>query len=370
MITLVTGVPGAGKTLYAVSTILDNLKSDNPRPVFSNIDGLDYDSLKCFPLSEAQILDLRQFSDMSAIIIIDECQRFYPPRPSGSKVPEYISYFNVHRHDGLDIILITQGPKLIDRQIRDVVGEHIHFSRPFNMKKNFMYRWSSCNDDPEPSRTETNAVKTMQPLNKDVFKFYKSTVENTHSSRFPIRKLVIFGLYIFLAVLMFSLVIYSLFAKYSDSSVKEKSLQVSQLHQSAAGLPSNSQDIGIKRTEYNTNQNLKSSFNSQGFQNIKSQYDNNGDLSNNISDLEFNSELNNEITVVGFISGSENYPVLSKGYNIDDFESFYYDAFNKRFYLCFNHSCSAQIYDFELKTGKYFINIQNYFKNGFQIARR
>lgn len=370
MITLVTGVPGAGKTLYAVSTILDNLKTDSPRPVFSNIDGLDYDALKCFPLSEAQIFDLRQFSDMSAIIIIDECQRFYPPRPSGSKVPEYISYFNVHRHDGLDIILITQGPKLIDRQIRDVVGEHIHFSRPFNMKKNFMYRWSSCNDDPEPSRTESNAVKTMQPLNKDVFKFYKSTVENTHSSRFPIRKLVIFGIYIFIAVSLFALVIYSLFAKYSDSSVNEKPTLDTKHHQLPADFSSNSQNIGIKRIDYNTNQNTQLSSNTQDLHNIKSQYDFNSNIVQNNNNLEENSELNNEITVVGYISGSKNFPVLSKGYNIDDFESFYYDAYNKRFYLCFSHSCSSQLYDFELKTGKYFIDLQNFFSNDFAIARR
>lgn len=358
MITLVTGVPGAGKTLYAVSRILDNLKSDNPRPIFSNINGLDYDALKCFPLSEAQIFDLSQFTGMSAVVIIDECQRFYPPRPSGSKVPEYISYFNVHRHDGIDVILITQGPKLIDKQLRDVVGEHIHFTRPFNMSKNFMYRWTGCNDDPEPSKSETNAVRTSQALNKDVFKYYKSTVENTHTSRFPRKKIYIFVGLILMSVLLFSSVVFYLLNQ--KSSVNKNSAVSSAADPSAAAPGQNLQAIGNKQSQFSNTPVTSASATNLGFPNVTKPLSNSYENTITNNDIDNISELNNEISIVGFISGTKNIPVLSKGYKITDFSSYYFDAFNNQIFLCFSRQCSPMRYDFIIKSSKYMSDMTKY----------
>lgn len=365
MITLVTGVPGAGKTLYAVSKIVDNLKSDLPRPIFTNVDGLDYDRLKCFPLSEAQIYDLKQFSGMSAIVIIDECQRFYPPRPSGSKVPEYISYFNVHRHDGLDVILISQGPKLIDKQLRDVVGEHIHFTRPFNMRKNFMYRWTGCNDDPEPSKSESNAVRTSKALNKDLFKYYHSTVENTHSSSFPIRKLIIFGTLIFFAISMFVFVFASLFHK--SSLVKHAPADGSVSHQSSA-LESQISD---------KSQNSSVSSGMTKVIPVNGKYINNsishqisGKNTNNNNNIHKGSIVNTRaVDIVGYVSGSREMPVLSRHFSINDFHSYYYDMFNDKFYLCFGVNCAPARYDVIIRSSKYLPQLIKYVETDGNVRR-
>lgn len=359
MITLVTGVPGAGKTLFAVSKIVDNIKSSNPRPVFTNIDGLDYDRLKCFPLSEAQIYDLSQFSGMSAVVIIDECQRFYPPRPSGSKVPDYIAYFNVHRHDGIDIILISQGPKLIDKQLRDVVGEHVHFTRPFNMRKNFMYRWTGCNDDPEPSKTESNAVRTSKALNKDLFKYYHSTVENTHTSSFPRKKIIMLVVFVLLAVFMFGYVFVSLFHK--SSLVKQnRPAGSSSLHTSAPV----SQTIDKTRDlSFPSDVSTVIPVNGKSINNAIDQQSSSLKSINNNNINQISSVNKRAVDIVGFVSGSRQMPILSSDYSINDFRSYYYDMFNGRLYLCYDGFCTPSRYDITIKSSKYLSLLVNYLDN-------
>ncbi|WP_228764318.1 zonular occludens toxin domain-containing protein [Neisseria meningitidis] len=36
---------------------------------------------------------------------------------------------HVHRHSGIDIILITQMPQRIDKHVRDLVGAHYHIHK-------------------------------------------------------------------------------------------------------------------------------------------------------------------------------------------------------------------------------------------------
>lgn len=199
----------------------ENLNSESPRPIFTNINGIDSDSLKTFHLNDDDIFQNLSNFESGALIIIDECQRFFPPRPSGSRVPEHVSFFNTHRHLGLDFVLITQGVKLIDKSLRDLVGEHIHVSRPFNMKKTYQYKWFSVNDDPEPSRTEQNALKTPVVLDKNLFKFYKSTELDTHRSSFPLKKLYLLIFLIAIPVFTFFYLIYH-YSSYGESDVKHE----------------------------------------------------------------------------------------------------------------------------------------------------
>src|SRR5690606_42150170 len=107
MIHLITGVPGSGKSLLAVELLYKNSVSDKIRPAYSNINGLDTEPLRCVELEPVDHwFDLPD----GALIVIDECHRWFRPRPNGSVVREYISRFETHRHQGLDIILITQHP--------------------------------------------------------------------------------------------------------------------------------------------------------------------------------------------------------------------------------------------------------------------
>lgn len=206
MIHLITGLPGSGKSLLAVELILQNRDSEKIRPLYSNISGLDFDALRCFPLEEIETW--YNLPDNS-IIVVDECQRWFRPRPNGSTVPEYISRFETHRHHGHDIILITQHPKLIDANIRRLVELHQHQYRAFGLEKRRVFEWNNCNEDPEPSNSEKTANKVSKPFNKELFQFYQSATVHTHKKRIPWNKIALAFGSLFFAVGMFGWVVYS-----------------------------------------------------------------------------------------------------------------------------------------------------------------
>ncbi|MFP3632058.1 zonular occludens toxin domain-containing protein, partial [Burkholderia sp. SIMBA_045] len=56
------------------------------------------------------------------LIVIDEVQRIWPPVSVSVKPTEDIEKLHVHRHFGVDFILITQHPQRLNKTIRDLVG--------------------------------------------------------------------------------------------------------------------------------------------------------------------------------------------------------------------------------------------------------
>jgi len=182
MIHLITGAPGHGKTLLAVEILLKNSQSETIRPAFTNINGIALDKLKCFPLPDPdKWFDLPD----GALIVIDECQRWFRPRANGSAVPESVARMETHRHQGHDLVLITQGPMLIDSNIRKLVEFHQHAYRVSGSKFRTILEWNGCCDTPAPSQTHTTANKKNSRLNSDMFQYYQSATVHTDKFRFP-----------------------------------------------------------------------------------------------------------------------------------------------------------------------------------------
>lgn len=181
MIILVTGTPGAGKTLYTVSELLNKQFKDRPQyinhipnlliphEVFSgdgDVPAPDSDVLNWF---DGRV-------PANSVICIDEAQRVFRPRSSGSAVPAHVAKLETHRHQGLDIIIITQHPQLIDANVRRLVGRHIHVRRAWGMAAAIVYEWDSCANN-------VNAVKQAQSkvwrYDKSAYKLYKSSELHT-----------------------------------------------------------------------------------------------------------------------------------------------------------------------------------------------
>lgn len=120
-----------------------------------------------------------------SVIIIDEAQEFFPPRSTGSKVPEYISKMNVHRHSGFDLHLITQQPKLVDSQIRSVTGRHIHFHNPDNGEKVVRYQSAKLMDVESDSSLKECLNLTYHPRDKKFYGSYYSAEIHTHKRIIP-----------------------------------------------------------------------------------------------------------------------------------------------------------------------------------------
>lgn len=68
-------------------------------------------------------------------------------RSAGSKIPENVQWLNTHRHQGIDIFVLTQGPKLLDQNLRTLVKRHYHIAVN-KMGLRTLLEWKVCADDP------------------------------------------------------------------------------------------------------------------------------------------------------------------------------------------------------------------------------
>lgn len=106
-----------------------------------------------------------------ALLVIDEAQRHFRPRPAGSVVPDHVAALEVHRHQGLDIWLITQRAGLVDANVRALCGKHIALRQtPLGRYK---YEWPEVGDI-ESKSSRDNAARTRYKLPSHVFGLYKS----------------------------------------------------------------------------------------------------------------------------------------------------------------------------------------------------
>jgi zona occludens toxin (predicted ATPase) len=216
MITIITGVPGMGKTALVVSMMLKELEKGE-RPFFvMGIPELKLDHSPVPPVIEwtekrpdpddpSIELDYYTFPKNS-IIIIDEAQRVFRPRASSSKVPPHVAAQETHRHTGVDFWLLTQKPRLIDSNIRDLAGRHIHLKK--TIMGAYLYEWPEFVEDVKSRASLGEAVKRKYSPPKESFALYKSSVHHTkQESRFHQAYVILF-----FALLMVSFFGYRLYS--------------------------------------------------------------------------------------------------------------------------------------------------------------
>lgn len=195
-IVLVTGLPGHGKTLYSLVR-WKRLAEDEKRPVFHNsIPGLTLDW---------QVHDPLRWFDLppSSVMVIDEAQRVFPVRPRGGEVPEHYRQLETHRHGGLDLVVITQHPTLIDSHVRKLCDRHFHVVRRFGTSSVVVYENpSGVSDYPEKVKRRTGIITHEWKLDRRAFAWYKSAEVHTVKRRLPARFYVLVGAAVVAPVLL------------------------------------------------------------------------------------------------------------------------------------------------------------------------
>lgn len=124
MITLVTGLPGSGKTYYAVRETLQALKEG--RKVYSNVPmAIDSENL----IHWTKLRNLLYLE--KGLIVMDEAQVYLNAR-KWDTLPEWVQYkLQQHRKDGLDILAISQNINRIDVTMRELIGIFLECSKFF-----------------------------------------------------------------------------------------------------------------------------------------------------------------------------------------------------------------------------------------------
>lgn len=192
MITLITGVPGSGKTLRALAEV-KALSEKDSRPVyFSGINELVLSWLEIDPAKWFE-------AEAGAIIVIDECQTVFRPRGNAAAVPEAVARLETHRHAGHDLFLITQHPMLIDPNIRRLVGRHLHVSRRFGLSRATILEFPSCKDQPLSKMADARRHEWSFP--KEAYTWYKSAEVHTHKISLPPKIIILFLIPVVLGLL-------------------------------------------------------------------------------------------------------------------------------------------------------------------------
>lgn len=186
MITLITAVPGSGKTLRAIGIILK--AQSEGRMVYANIDGLLIDGVLPSPA------DWRETPEGS-LVIYDECQEIYPSDAKPGVVhDERITSMERHRHTGHDLVFITQAPSFVHHHIRKLVGEHQHLYRPNGMAGANVYTWGFACLNPNDRKEQERADHVVWRFPKEHYKFYKSATVHTHKFKIPVKVTVLITL--------------------------------------------------------------------------------------------------------------------------------------------------------------------------------
>lgn len=193
-IELQTGLPGACKTQYTLWRV-ENLRRKTQRPVFYS--GIPINSEK---LPDWQPIEADKWftAPPESIVVIDEAQRLFRPRPNGSAVPPYESALETHRHGGIDLVLITQHPRLLSVGVRTLVGRHMHAVRHYGAQWSTIHEWPECRLAVENRR---DSSRTEFKFKREVFDWYKSSEAHTIKTRIPQKVWLLLGLITLSAVL-------------------------------------------------------------------------------------------------------------------------------------------------------------------------
>ena len=203
MITKITGVPGAGKTLNAIKYVNEVL-SKQTKDEIGNVVHRDiyYYNIQKLKLPWTEITQEQAFnwSDLpdGSIVILDECHEdLFPQRDAKKPVPDHIKALATHRHRGFDFVLISQHPMQMDAAVRRLVGRHFHFDRKFGSRVVNRHTWNFCIDNPNDLKEQKRAVTDRIKFDKKYYDLYHSTELDTHKFKIPPKLAIAIGFCLF-----------------------------------------------------------------------------------------------------------------------------------------------------------------------------
>jgi zona occludens toxin (predicted ATPase) len=236
MIYFFTGTPGSGKTYEAVKMIFDELRKG--KRVYTNIDGMEHpdcqealrvmSGLDRFEFSERfihfgfdrnVIENFWEHCEPNSLIVIDEVQKFFSNRDWASdKNKGFGDWASTHRHEGYDLVIITQAAARIDSAVRDLVEWNYVF-RKINFFGGAIQKRYLCNVYAGSDTAGAPIKRDIRHYNAKIFRCYKSYVSEDIKEQTILPNINILKHPIFIAIpFVLGFCIYMVFFKSSFGS--------------------------------------------------------------------------------------------------------------------------------------------------------
>lgn len=241
MLYIFTGLPGAGKTLYTLWRVQNDPQLKGREVFYHGIPELT------LPWSKAEPQEWEKLPDGS-VVVIDEAQKVFPCRPTGSLTPKWIEALTEHRHRGFDFVLITQDATLIDAFVRKLAERHFHLKRPFGLDYAQVHEFHGVSD-PKNGSALKQAIVTRFKHPKSMYGVYKSATIHAVKKRVPFKVFLLPILVIGIAWL--SYVIYGNMMEKKDA--ESKSVAASSPKPGVVSVvgnsvpPGDASDLGLPR---------------------------------------------------------------------------------------------------------------------------
>ena len=225
MLYLVTGTPGAGKTINTIKWVNEDERfkeisngKDKPKlrqvyyygirdldPSFGWIEMHDREDLQqstgtsdnVVPIVEEDLgPDPLKWYDLpsGSVIIFDEAYNAFPVRHGSKKAPDHVRLLATHRHKGFDIIMICQKVTgQLDSFIRGLVNHHQNYVRVFGSNTVMRFSWDICQENPNSASAKQSAINKTMRYDKKYFGSYHSADEHTSKVQLPWKQIVFLG---------------------------------------------------------------------------------------------------------------------------------------------------------------------------------
>jgi len=205
MLYLVTGTPGAGKTLNTIKFIAESPEFKGRDIYYFGIRDLS-PSLGWTEITEEQAYKWYELPS-NAVIVFDEAYNVFPTKHGSQGTPEHVKRLATHRHQGHDVFLICQ--KVVgqlDTFVRGLVNRHQHYARIMGSLNINRFTWDVCQQNPDSANTRKDANNDKFRMDKKYFGIYHSADTHTHTLSVPWGKLsfVVVGLIILGMLVMFA----------------------------------------------------------------------------------------------------------------------------------------------------------------------
>lgn len=183
MMTLITGMPGNGKTLYAVNLIYE--ARQKKQVVYSDIRGLKIEGV--LPAPD----DWRECPPGSLVVYDEAHQRFPAFKGKGRSPLEVVQRMDEHRGKyGLDLVFITQWPDKMDGELFRLIGEHYHLNRAMGLQKASVVKFSRAMMNPYSATARKGADEELWDYPKARYADYDSSINHTGAHKFKLPKKV------------------------------------------------------------------------------------------------------------------------------------------------------------------------------------